>query len=98
MSIQNLVSQESLSNLSGLLESQQQIQHEFQAGLINSLYIKKESTTALHYNSIGHDIGNFRVQIIERVVPNTPEMLLEREHFWIQRLQTKLPHGLNTLD
>ena len=64
----------------------------------SNIRYKKETTTALHYNSNGHTLDNLRVQVIERVVPSTPEMLLEREHYWIQRLQTKLPHGLNTLD
>ena len=40
----------------------------------------------------------FKVQVIERVVPNTPHMLLQREHWWIRKLQTKKPHGLNDLD
>ena len=59
---------------------------------------KKETVTGIHYNSTGHTLDNFKVQVIERVVPNTPHMLLQREHWWIRKLQTKKPHGLNDLD
>jgi hypothetical protein len=38
------------------------------------------------------------VQIIEKVTPNTPTFRLEREDFWIKKLSTKIPLGLNKND
>jgi hypothetical protein len=35
------------------------------------------------------------VQIIEKVSPCTSNFLLERENFWIERLGTKEPKGMN---
>ena len=39
-----------------------------------------------------------RFQIIEKVLPNNPHTLLEREKFWIQTLLTITPYGLNSHD
>jgi hypothetical protein len=38
------------------------------------------------------------LQIIEKVTPNTPTFWLEREDFWIKKLCTKKPAGLNKND
>ena len=66
----------------------------------HSYDIRSNQNTAngIHYNSASHTIDNFKVQVIEKVVPNTPHMLLQREHWWIQKLQSKKPNGLNDLD
>ena len=50
----------------------------------------------IHYNSPGHGLDNFSVQIIEKVTPNTPHMLLERERMWIMKFNTVSPLGLNS--
>ena len=50
------------------------------------------------YNSQGHKHGYMQVQIIEKVTPNTEFHRLEREEFWIKKLATKIPMGLNTMD
>ncbi len=39
-----------------------------------------------------------RVQIVEKVMPNTVNMRLERESMWINKLATKRPHGMNKND
>ena len=49
--------------------------------------VKKDSPT-----------GVFEVQIIEKVTPNTELLRLEREEFWIRKLATKKPFGMNVLD
>ena len=53
---------------------------------------------AIHFNSQGHSLDNLRVQIIEKVCPNTTHTLLEREKLWIQKLATRKPLGLNSHD
>ena len=55
---------------------------------------KKDTANAKHYNSKGHCLSDFRAMIIEIVVPNDGAWLLEREDFWIKRLETKSPKGL----
>ena len=61
------------------------------------LYHKKEAT-GLHFSQPSHSHWNFKVQIVEKVTPNTPSYRLEREEFWIKTLATKTPLGLNKND
>ena len=65
---------------------------------IGDIKNKRDTANAIHYNSKGHSIDDFRALIIERVVPNDGAWLLEREEMWIKRLDTKRPHGLNKND
>jgi peptide-methionine (R)-S-oxide reductase len=64
---------------------------------LNNMYHKKE-VTGTHYSLPGHSHWNFKVQIIEKVTPNTPNYRLEREDYWIKKLATKTPLGLNKND
>ena len=49
----------------------------------------KDSANAMHYNTKGHSVSDFRALIIERVIPNDGAWLLEREDMWIKTLETK---------
>ena len=51
--------------------------------------------TGSHFNSLGHTHKNMEIQIIEKVYPNNKDFRLERESFWINKLRTKSPDGLN---
>ncbi len=64
---------------------------------LNCICLQKE-VTGVHYNSIGHNHYNLQVQVIEKVSPNTPNFRLEREDYWIKKLCTKTPSGLNKQD
>ena len=59
---------------------------------------KRDTANAMHYNSKGHSLDDFRTTIIEPVIPNDGAWLLEREDFWIKKLETKSPKGLNKND
>ena len=59
---------------------------------------KRDKVVGVHFNSTGHSLGNFRLQVIEKVIPNNTNILLEREKIWIQTLQTRCPNGLNSHD
>ena len=59
---------------------------------------KKKEATGCHFSAEGHSNSDLRVQIIEKVVPNTSNMRLEREDLWIRTLATKRPNGLNKND
>ena len=37
------------------------------------------------------------VQVIEKVTPNSEHLRLQREKYWIEKLDTKVPYGLNRL-
>ena len=37
------------------------------------------------------------VQVIEKVTPNSEHLRLQREKDWIEKLDTKVPYGLNRL-
>ena len=55
------------------------------------------TANAMHYNTKGHSVSDFRALIIERVIPNDWAWLLEGEDMWIKRLETKKPHGLKEM-
>ena len=38
---------------------------------------------------------DMKMQIVEKVFPNNEPFRLERERYWIEKLKTKDPHGLN---
>ena len=58
---------------------------------------KGKKTSGLHYKSEGHVHLDFKVQIIEKVTPNTEFHRLEREEYWIKKFVTKTPFGLNIM-
>ena len=66
--------------------------------VLNQIINKKDTANARHFNSKGHTLSDFRALIIERVIPNDGAWLLEREDFWIKKLETKSPKGLNLND
>jgi hypothetical protein len=69
---------------------------------------KDKRTSAKHIPQKGSDriilfiarafTWDLKVQVIEKVTPNTPSYRLEREELWIKRLATKFPHGLSKND
>jgi hypothetical protein len=58
----------------------------------------KKEATRIHYSSTTHNHNDFRVQVIEKVLPNTDNFKLEREDYWIRILGTKPLLGLNKQD
>ena len=59
-----------------------------------------KSPIARHFNSIGHDICTLKFQGIELVNllrrgGDRDKLLLKREAFWIHKLNTVYPKGLN---
>jgi hypothetical protein len=59
---------------------------------------KQKEVTGIHFSSQSHSNSDLRVQVIEKVIPNTVNMRLEREEMWIRKLVTKRPNGLNKND
>jgi hypothetical protein len=51
-----------------------------------------------YYTSPGHSHWYLKVQVLEKVTPNTPCYRLEREEYWIKKFSTKIPYGLNKYD
>ena len=43
------------------------------------------------------DSNYLLVQVIEKVTPNSEHLRLQREKDWIEKLDTKVPYGLNRL-
>ena len=56
---------------------------------------KGEKTSGTHYNLPDHVHAHMKVQIIEKVTLDSEFHRLEREDFWIKKLATKAPFGLN---
>ena len=59
---------------------------------------KGKNVSGIHYSLRGHTHEDMKVQIIEKVTPNTDHYRLEREEYWIRKFITKKPFGLNILD
>ena len=64
---------------------------------LNNIFHKRE-TNGIHFTSPNHRHSDFVVQVIEKVSPNSVNLRLEREEFWIKRLGTRAPLGLNKQD
>lgn len=59
-------------------------------------YIRQnKEATGIHFNLPGHRTSDLKVQVIEKVFPNEKFNLLEREDFWIKKMCSKVPFGLN---
>jgi hypothetical protein len=41
---------------------------------------------------------DLQAQIIGNMMPNIPQVRLEREEMWIRMLETKVPYGLSKYD
>ena len=48
-----------------------------------------------HFNKPGHSLANLKCLAIERVHVGTLKRRLQRETFWISKVKTLFPHGLN---
>ena len=74
-----------------------QSKRKFKDRIANHLYYidQKREATGKHFTSPGHAKSDLRCHIIEKVSPSTPHFLIEREDFWIRKLVTKHPDGLN---
>ena len=53
-----------------------------------------EKTIGTHYNLPGHQKAYFKVQILERVIPNTKFYRLVRKSFRMKKLDIMTPLGL----
>ena len=68
----------------------------YQRMLLNFSMIrtKKHETVAEHFNSKGHSVDDFQVIGIEKIFGEETYRLV-KETFWIKKLKTFPPHGLN---
>ena len=48
-----------------------------------------------HYMEKGHNIENLEIVCLEKIRGNDIHLRKIRESFWIHKLKTILPHGLN---
>ena len=67
-------------------------------GTIVENQYKASGFTGLFKQLPAHEKAYSRAKIIERVTPNFAFHRLEREDFWIRKLETKSQHGLNLND
>ena len=59
-------------------------------------YIKNGTKTlGLHFKENTCESKDMLVQVIEKVMPDTESLRLQRELYWIQKLDTMAPYGLN---
>ena len=51
-----------------------------------------------HFNSHNHSLQDMRCMVIEKVFIQSQEARDKRESFWISKMKTLTPYGLNILD
>ena len=63
-------------------------------------HIKKNTGTLItrHFNQPSHAVNNMKCMIIEKVLTHDYSHRIAREKFWINKLQTLHPQGLNVLE
>lgn len=66
----------------------------------SDIRLNRDSPVGQHFSSQGHDINDLTISAIEQVGDQGNDELnkmkrLEREKFWIGKLGTQTPHGLN---
>ena len=70
---------------------------------VHRTYINKNSGTQKthvteHFNQPGHTLSNLKCLVIEKVYSQDIGDMERRESFWMKKLKTVFPNGLNTLD
>ena len=55
----------------------------------------KDEPVPNHFNTEGHTIDNFKMIGIEKIKQDNTDMRRIRESFWIKKLKTTIPEGLN---
>ena len=56
----------------------------------------KGTPLTMHFNEHDHSLDDMKCMIIEKVFGESQDQRLRRESFWIAKLKTLIPHGLNT--
>ena len=51
----------------------------------------------MHLETTTMEDVKVRMKVIEKVTPDSEHLRLQREKYWIEKLDTKIPYGLNTL-
>ena len=51
-----------------------------------------------HFNLPNHSLSDLKCVVIERVHSDSLDARLRRETFWMNKLKTVSPFGLNTID
>ena len=58
----------------------------------------KVTLVTQHFNSHNHTLDDMRCMVIEKVYNQSQEARNRRESFWISKMKTLTPYGLNTMD
>ena len=67
---------------------------------VHRCHIRKNAGTHVthHFNLPGHSLEDMRCMIVEKVYSREISVLDRRENFWMQKLKTVFPDGLNTIE
>jgi len=61
----------------------------------SDIHLKKQTTISLHFNDVLHKFNHLKVLPIEKINVNNEQYRITREKFWICKLKTYYPFGLN---
>ena len=79
-------------------QTKHNLQTRFRNHRYNIVHNKIEDTIGNHFNKDHHNISDMSVLIISQVKQNNLYSLLKTENFWINKLKTFFPDGLNIRD
>ena len=60
--------------------------------------LPNSSLVTKHFNQAKHSLKQMKVIVMEKVYGHTLKSRLDRETFWIRKMKTLTPHGLNTVE
>jgi len=58
--------------------------------------LERDKAVSHHFNSIGHNISDMKVSVLEKIHERFKHFRLLRERAWILKLNTTFPFGVNT--
>ena len=76
-------------------QTQHNLQTRFRNHRFNINNKNMHDTIGYHFNTNKHNLKDMSVQIIEKVKTNNIQTRLKRENYWINKLKTLQPLGLN---
>ena len=62
---------------------------------LRGIKLKRDTALSHHFNGNNHSINDMNVTVLENVESCSKSHLMRRQTYWINKLNTQLPSGLN---
>ena len=61
----------------------------------SSIKTRKKTSIAVHFNLPGHSIRDLKIVVVEHLTADSKTERKGKERFWMSKLGTKFPLGIN---